>query len=217
MSDQWGQQPANPNQQPWSQPPSSPNQQPWGQPPINSDWQQPTFNPGQFQPPQPPPKKRRNRLWIILSIVGGVLVLSCVICSVIGSFLPKSSSTDRAAANPTVTSIATATKAAQVVQPTVKPTATPTPVPSPTPVPTETSAQIEADYKTSTINTTVAKLDKDGTADVGKDVHFTCTIVNFVKDSTGNTAGANVSNDDTASIIQVGFTSGTDITQLNTG
>src|SRR5579872_3286659 len=101
MSDQWGQQPANPNQQPWSQPPSSPNQQPWGQPPINSDWQQPTFNPGQFQPPQPPPKKRRNRLWIILSIVGGVLVLSCVICSVIGSFLPKNSSTDRAAANPT--------------------------------------------------------------------------------------------------------------------
>lgn len=189
MSDQWGQQPPSPNQQSWGQQPSSPNQQPWGQQPPppyqqpwgqqppNVGWQQQTFYPGQFQPPQPPPKKKGNRqLWIILSIVGGVLILSCVLFAVIGSFISNNSSIGGA-----------------------------------------TAPQTEADYKASTTDITVTNLDKDGSVDKGKEVHFTCTILNFVKDSTGNTAGANVTTQGYASIIQVAFTSGTDLTQLNAG
>jgi hypothetical protein len=62
-------------------------------------------------------------------------------------------------------------------------------------------------------------LDKDGNADNGKDVHFTCKILKFVKDDSGNTAGANVESPDSysTSVIQVIFPSGTDITQLNEG
>lgn len=212
----WSQQPTPPNQQTWSQQPIPPNpqqwgQQQWGQQPTNSGWQQPTFNPGQFQPLQPPPKKKRNRLWIILSIIGGILIFSCILTGVIGSLGSKSTNTGSATASQTATSIDTSTNVTPTVQPTDTPTATPTPVP------TVTAAQLEAAYKASTINTTVAKLDKDGTADQGKDVHFTCMILKFVKDSSGNTAGANVSTQDYSSIIQVVFTSGTDITRLNEG
>ncbi len=43
--------------------------------------------------------------------------------------------------------------------------------------------------------------------------------MNFVKDSSGNTAGANVDAQDSysSSVIQVTFTPGTDITKLNEG
>lgn len=232
---QWGQQPTPPNQEPWGQQPIPPNQQPtppdpqpwgqqqwgqqsvpsnpqqWGQQPANSGWQQPTFNPGQFQPLQPPPKKKRNRLWIILSIIGGILIFSCVLSGIIGNLGSKSTNTGSATSSQTATPTDTSTTVVQAVQPTDTPTATPTPVP------TKTNAQIEAAYKASTINTTVAKLDKDGTADQGKDVHFTSMILNFVKDSTGTTAGANVSTQDYSSVIQVAFTAGTDITRLNKG
>ncbi len=114
MSDQWGQQPtpqqpwqppSSPNQQPptpqqpW-QPPSSPNQQQWGQSPMpnqqqwgqpqpNAGWQQQPFNPGQFQPPQLPPKKKKKRVWLILGIIVGILVL----CGAIGSLTSKTSNT----------------------------------------------------------------------------------------------------------------------------
>jgi hypothetical protein len=71
--------------------------------------------------------------------------------------------------------------------------------------------------KASTLNTTVATLDKDSNADKGKNVHFTATILNFVKDSNGNTAGANVDNGFTSGVIQVVFPSGTDLSKLNTG
>ena len=74
----------------------------------------------------------------------------------------------------------------------------------------------EAQYKASTTDTSVASLDKDGNLDSGKDVHFTATILNFVKDSSGNTAGANVTDPGGfTAIIQVEFPAGTDITQLN--
>lgn len=76
----------------------------------------------------------------------------------------------------------------------------------------------EQQYKDSTTTITVANLDKDGNTVSGQDVHFTATILAFVKDSNGNTAGANVSDPGTffSSVIQVEFPSGTDITQLNT-
>ncbi len=83
----------------------------------------------------------------------------------------------------------------------------------------QSSPQDEAVYKANATNTDVASLDKNGSAGQGTDVHFTCTIVTFVKDSTGVTAGANVTDptSSSSSIIQVIFTSSTDITKLNTG
>ncbi len=97
------------------------------------------------------------------------------------------------------------------------PTATPKPTPTDTPVPTVSAAELEATYKASTTNTTIATLDKDGNADQGTDVHFTCTILNFVKDSNGNTAGANVDDPNTSGVVQIAFPPNTDLSQLNTG
>jgi hypothetical protein len=136
---------------------------------------------------------------------------------VIVSLTPNSSNTK------STTSSNSSTNATQVVQtsasPTAIPTATPFPTPTPSPVPTQSSAQLEAQYKSGTTSTTVANLDKDGTADQGQDVHFTCTILSFVKDSTGATAGANVgdTNSSSSSVIQIAFPAGTDITQINQG
>lgn len=97
--------------------------------------------------------------------------------------------------------------------------AAPTATDIPTSIPTQSSAQTESAYKNSTKSTTVDNLDKNGNADNGKDVHFKCKILKFVKDDSGNTAGANVESPDTysASVIQVVFPSGTDITRLNEG
>ena len=97
------------------------------------------------------------------------------------------------------------------------PTQQPTIAPTPKPTPTVSAAQLEATYKASTTNTTIATLDKDGNADQGKDVHFTCTILNFVKDSNGNTAGANVDDPNTSGVVQIAFPAITDLSQLNTG
>ena len=63
----------NPQQQygapPYNQPP------PYGAPPV----------PGYAQVPQQQPKRSKRWLWITLSIVGGVLVLSCIGCVVLGA------------------------------------------------------------------------------------------------------------------------------------
>jgi hypothetical protein len=74
-------------------------------------------------------------------------------------------------------------------------------------------------FRASAQETTVENLDKDSNADKGKNVFFTCTITSFVKDDSGNTAGANVRGTDTSSftVIQVGFPANIDITKLNTG
>jgi hypothetical protein len=75
----------------------------------------------------------------------------------------------------------------------------------------------EGTYKASTTPATVTSLDKAGTAGQGAAVSFTCTIGNFVKDSNGLTAGANVNDPSSSSVIQVAFPTGTDITRLNSG
>lgn len=67
------------------------------------------------------------------------------------------------------------------------------------------------------VDTTVATLDKDGNSDSGMSVHFTATIIGFVKDSNGNTAGANVDDPNTSGVLQVAFPDGTDLSHLNTG
>jgi hypothetical protein len=82
---------------------------------------------------------------------------------------------------------------------------------------TPSSTLSEPDYKAKTVDTTVAFLDKESNQGKGVDVHFTATILNFVKDSNGNTAGANVDDSSTSGVVQVEFPSGTDLTQLNTG
>lgn len=97
--------------------------------------------------------------------------------------------------------------------------ATTPPSPTPSPTPTLSPTQVENVNKTATATTTVDNLDKDGNQDKGQPVHFTCKILNFVKDDSGNTAGANVDDPDSysTSVIQIAFPSGTDITQLNQG
>ena len=47
-------------------------------------------------------------------------------------------------------------------------------------------------------------------------MHFTCEILNFVKDSNGNTAGANVDDPNTSGVVQIALPSNTDLSQLNT-
>ena len=81
----------------------------------------------------------------------------------------------------------------------------------------QSPAQEEVFYKKSTTATTVDALDKNGNGDKNKDVHFTCVIVNFLKDDSGNTTAANVSapNASSSSVIQIVFPVGTDLNQLN--
>jgi len=70
---------AAPQQSPYGQSPYG--QPPYGQPPYAPPQVYPGY-PGYPVPPQP--QKNSNRtLWIILSVVGGVLVLACVSCVVI--------------------------------------------------------------------------------------------------------------------------------------
>ena len=77
--------------------------------------------------------------------------------------------------------------------------------------------QSKQDYKASATSTTVAALDKNGNTEKGTIVHFTCSIMNFVKDSSGNTAGANVDDPTSSGVIQIAFPTGTDLSRLNTG
>ncbi|GHO77929.1 hypothetical protein KSD_57000 [Ktedonobacter sp. SOSP1-85] len=116
----------------------------------------------------------------------------------------------------TATSSTTQTTSTQAP---VTPTPTQKPKPTPTPKPTQSPAQIKAAYKAKTANTTVTNIDKMGNGYKDKDLHFTAVIDNFVKDSDGNTAGANVSDTDSgsSSVIQIGFAPGTDLTKINQG
>jgi hypothetical protein len=91
--------------------------------------------------------------------------------------------------------------------------------PTDTPVPTQSNAQTEQALKALTTNTTVTDLDKNGSSWTDKPVHFTAVIATLVKDSSGNTAGANVSDpaNEFGKDIQVGFPANTDISKLNQG
>jgi len=98
-------------------------------------------------------------------------------------------------------------------------TSQPTQAVQPTTAPAQSAAQIESAYKASTTDTTVSGVDKNGSSWTGKDVHFTAVISGLVKDDSGNTAGANVSDptNEFGHDIQVGFPAGTDINKLNQG
>ena len=75
----------------------------------------------------------------------------------------------------------------------------------------------QSQYKASTTDMTVENIDKDGNNDKGKDVHFLCIIDNFVKDSNGNTAGANVDGNAPPAVVQVTFPANTNLTKLIAG
>jgi cytoskeletal protein RodZ len=147
-------------------------------------------------------------MWAILLIIA---IFACVGASAIANSGNTTTTTTNTSDNGAQV---TATNSAQLAA-----TNTSAPTATDTPAPTQSSAQTESAYKKSTTSTTVDNLDKNGNADKGKDVHFKCKILKFVKDDSGNTAGANVESSDTfsASVIQIGFPSGTDITRLNEG
>ena len=75
----------------------------------------------------------------------------------------------------------------------------------------------QSQYKAITTYTTEENIDKDGNNDKGKDVHFLCQIVNFVKDSNGNTSGANVDGNSHSGFVQVTFPANTNLTKLIAG
>ncbi len=220
-SPQWQQsEPLPPQYQ--QQPSYSPEQQ-WQQPP-RQQWN-PQHPPQHYpqhqwyiQPPKEPKRKWYQRLFAWCRrhpIATAVIIIVFLLIGVIGSITSPQTSTD----TPTVQ----ATQAAQGVtaiaqdNQTLTPTQKPTIAPTQKPVPTVSAAELEATYKASTTDTTIATLDKDGNADQGKDVHFTCTILNFVKDSNGNTAGANVDDPNTSGVVQTAFPANTDLSRLNTG
>jgi cytoskeletal protein RodZ len=217
----------------WQQPPD-PDQQyrefKQGQQPFP---QYPQYQSRLPDPPKPPKKLhkllRNEWFWIA---VGSFVALSVIVSALSGgmtSTTPPTSDATQPAQNTQPVQQAQPTQAQPTVAPTQVPTAQDTqpvqqaqptqaqPTVAPTQVPTVSPAQLEAVYKASTTSTTVATLDKDGNVDQGKDVHFTATILNFVKDDSGNTAGANVDDPNTSGVIQVAFPSGTDLSQLNTG
>jgi hypothetical protein len=188
-------------QPPPNQPPQYPSQpEQYQQPPS---YPQPQYIP----PVQPPPKKKPVSFGKFLAIGCGGLVALIVLIAVIVAAA--------GAANSNPNTASQATQGAQATQAPTQPQDTPTAVP--TQAPTVSPALLEATYKASTTDITVIALDKDGNADNGKDVHFTATISNFVKDSSGNTVGANVTDASVSSFIQIGFPTGTDISRLNAG
>ncbi len=196
-------------QQPPPYPPPYPPQGQWSvsppdQGPVPYQWTPPQYpQPPQMQPP--PPKKSRKKLWLIIGAVIAVLVIGGIAAGASGGSTSSTPDTTSQATQPA--------QATQAVQPTqaLAPTAVPTQAPTTSP------AQVEQAYKASATDTTVANLDKDGNSDQGNIVHFTATILNFVKDDSGNTAGVNVDDPNTSGVIQVGFPGGTDLSQLNTG
>src|SRR5205823_2494681 len=80
--------------------------------------------------------KRRKRLWIILGILGGILLFSCVVCSVAGALTPSSKTAVVPTATPTQASIVQVSQATPSDTPTPSPTPSPTPTPRPTATPT---------------------------------------------------------------------------------
>ena len=158
----------------------------------------------ELQPPTPPTPKKPN-WWKRIGIGCGGLIALIILAVVIT----------------TIISVAQGDGSHPAPQPTQAPTqAQPTQAqPTDTPVPTQSNAQTEQALKALTTNTTVTDLDKNGSNWTDKPVHFTAVISTLVKDSSGNTAGANVSDpaNEFGKDIQVGFPANTDISKLNTG
>jgi cytoskeletal protein RodZ len=162
-------------------------------------------------PPMPPPKKKKT---------GRNVGIGCGVAAIIVVFFIVIAAAASGTQNNSSSSTSTNTSQVQTANtpaPTTTQASTPKPTPTDTPVPTASASQIETAYKAVTTDTTIAALDKNGNSDQGKDVHFTCTILNFVKDSSGNTAGATVDDPNTSGVVQIAFPANTDLSRLNTG
>lgn len=186
---QWPQLPTYPPQQLMY--PSQPQQWPQ-QPPL--------------QPQKPSKIPKNKKVGIGCGVVAVVLVLIVVISVAVQGSATPTTSTDSSTPAAQTTPASDQSTPVDQSTPTTQPT-----------VPTVSPAELELVYKASTTDTTVATLDKDGNANSGKDVHFTATILNFVKDSSGNTAGANLDDPNAVTgVVQIAFPTGTDLSQLNT-
>ncbi len=75
-------------QSPYGQSPYG--QSPYGPPPYNQPYGAPPMYPAYpGYPPPMPPKSSNRTLWIVLGVVGGVLLLACISCVVLGVVLSK--------------------------------------------------------------------------------------------------------------------------------
>ncbi len=143
-----------------------------------------------------------------ISILAAILVL-LFSCSAIASATSSTAGTDAG-----LTSSQNNQGSSASTQQTQAPTPTPTPTPTlkPTPVPTQSPAQ----YKASATRVTVADIAKDPSSYKGKTVDFTATIVDFVQNSSGVTAGANVADpNDYSSFVQIIFSPGFSVKGVN--
>ena len=170
----------------------------------------PTYVPPKYPMPQPPqmPRGSRKRFWLFMGIIAIGLAVGIGGSSIIWSLikqpvtLPATQPTQQVTAQPA---------------PTLAPTEAPQPTVTVAPQPTLSPAQLEKKFKSMTLDTTVAALDKEGNSYKEKYVHFTCTLSSFVRDSNGYTVGANVSDPKSYDVIQVVFRDGTDLEKLNKG
>jgi type II secretory pathway pseudopilin PulG len=151
----------------------------------------------QFPPPQP--HKKHTALLVVVAVISLLVGLSAILFLIVS--LSSQTSSD--------TLNAQATQAAQDEKAIQQDNATLTAI-------VGTPPMSEQAYKANTTSTTVATLDKDGNVDKGKDVHFTCTIIDFVKDANGNTGGANVEDPNTSGVVQIVFPATTDLSKVNT-
>jgi hypothetical protein len=160
--------------------------------------------------------RRTNK--IVLAVIGAVVsifILAIIIAIASTRAVPPVPNLNATATAKTVANNATVSAGLTAITSDQTQTAmTPTQVLT-TPTPTQSSAEVEKAYKASATDTTVANLDKKGASGNGDIVHFTATILDFVKDSSGNIAAANVSTDTSSSVVQVVFPENTDVTKLN--
>lgn len=96
-------------------------------------------------------------------------------------------------------------------QPTATFAPTATDAPPPTAVPTQSPSQ----YKKSAQNVGVADIAKDPNSFEGKTVTFQAVILNFARDSNGNPVAANIDGPDYSGPIQIEFSPGISVKDIN--
>jgi hypothetical protein len=94
---------------------------------------------------------------------------------------------------------------------TASPAPTATDAPPPTAVPTQSPSQ----YKKTAQNVGVADIAKDPNSYKGKPVMIQAVVLNFARDSNGNPVAANVDGPDFSGPIQIEFSSGLSVKNIN--
>lgn len=147
-----------------------------------------------------------------LSILAVMTVIFFLCGSLSSAFQGDTTST--ASTNGQGGSQSASAQSSYVPAPADTPAPTFTEAPTVTPVPTESPAR----YKASATSVTVADMAKNPNGYKGKTITFTAVIANFVQDSSGNTAGANVADpNDYSSFVQIEFTPSFSLSHVNKG